>query len=268
MATVVGSLVGEKGFLADFFVSAAVVAGQVLVREATAANTGEVADPAGNGSGGLADVVDMVGLAQDAATQTTTPTVDPRYDYGGRMLQVAAGGLQNLVRVEINPFAVYRFAISGAAAAGTVLVVTTTTPAHILTNDTLDNTAPFGLITETAVGTVSMVGGLIKGRTGNNAGSIRKMTSQVNSVSVTCAMGFINAIAVNDTFIRVPYSREVTGMQMTTNFVEANGIIAAMTAAPGTLGPWRVVAVSINEVLNTAYVDCICLDHHYNPLTA
>lgn len=268
MATTAGSLVGEKGFLADFFVSAAVVAGQVLVREATASNTGEVADPVGTGVGGLADVVDMVGVAQDAATLDTTPATDPRYDYGGRMLQVAAGGLENLVRVEINPFAIYQFPISGAAAAGTVLVVTTTTPAHILTNDTADNTAPFGLITETAVGTVSMVGGLIKGRTGNNAGAIRKMTSQVNSTSVTVAMGFINAIALNDTFIRVPYSREVTGMQMTTNFVEANGIIAAMTAAPGTLGPWRVVAVHIDEVRDVAYVDCICLDHMFNPLSA
>ena len=268
MAITVRSLTGETGFLLDFFVSAAVVAGQVLVREATASNTGEVADPVGTGSGGLTDVVDVVGLAQDAATLDTTPATDPRYDYGGRLLQVAAGGLENLVRVEVNPFAVYRFPVSGAAAAGTVLVVTTTTPAHILTNDTADTTAPFGLITETAVGTVSMVGGLIKGRTGNNAGAIRKMTSQVNSVSVTVAMGFINSIAVDNTFIRVPYSREVTGMQMTTNFVEANGIIPSMTAAPGTLGPWRVVAVHIDEVRDLAYVDCICLDHYYNPLSA
>src|SRR3990167_2461133 len=267
MASVVGSLVGEKGYLADFFVSAAVVARQVLVREATASNTGEVADPAGTGSGGLTDVVDMVGIAQDAATQDTTPATDPRYDYGGRMLQEAAGGLENLVRVEINPFAIYRFPISGAATAGTVLVGTTTTPAHILTQDTADTTAPFGLITETAVGTISMVGGLLKGRTGNNAGAIRKITAHSNNTSTTCAMGFINSIPVNDTFIRVPYSREVTGMQMTTNFVEANGIIAAMTAAPGTLGPWRVVAVHINEVRDLAYVDVVCLDHMFNPTT-
>lgn len=268
MAHVVGSLVGSLGYPVDFFVSAAVVARQVLVREATAANVGEVADPAGNGSGGLTDVVDMVGVAMDAATSQTSPTVDPRYGYGGALLNVAAGGLENLVRVEINPFAVYRFPISGSATAGTVLVVTTTTPAHILTQDTADTTAPFGLIAETAVGTISMVGGLLKGRTGNNAGAIRKITAHTNSVSTTCAMGFINSIPVNDTFIRVPYSREVTGMQMTTNFVEANGIIAAMTAAPGTLGPWRVVGVSINEERDTAYVDVICLDHLYKPLTA
>lgn len=265
MANTVGSLVGDKGFLSDFFVSAAVVAGQVLVREPTASNVGEVANPAGTGSSGLTDVVDMVGIAQDAATSNTSPTVDPRYDKGGRMLVVAAGGLENLVRVEVNPFAIYRFPISGSSTAGTALVVTTTTPAHILTQDVDDTTAPYGLITETAVGTISMVGGLLKGRTGNNAGAIRKMTSQSNSVSVTCAMGFIKSILVGNTFIRVPYSRESTGMQMTSNYVEANGIIAAMTDAPGTQGPWRVVAVHIDEVKDIAYVDVISVDHMYCP---
>ncbi len=267
MATVEGSLVGDKSYLVDFFVSAAVVARQVLVREPTAANNGEVANPVGTGSGGLADVVDMVGVAQDAATTQSAPTVDPRYGYGGALLNVAAGGLENLVRVEINPFAIFRFPISGAATAGTVLVVAATTPSHILLNATLSVT-PHRLITTTSVGVISMVGGIIKGRRGNNAGAIRKMTSQVNSVSVSANMAFINAIAVNDTFIRVPYSRESTGMQMTTNFVEANGIIAAMTADPGTLGPWRVVGVHIDEVRDLAYVDAVCLDHYYRPLTA
>lgn len=267
MATVEGSLVGQLSYLVDFFVSAAVVARQVLVREPTVANAGEVANPVGTGSGGLTDVVDMIGVAMDAATSQNTPTVDPRHGYGGALLNVAAGGLENLVRVEINPFAIFRFPISGAAAAGTALVVTTTTPAHILTNDVV-TTSPHRLLTETAVGTVSMIGGLLKGRTGNNAGALRKMTSQVNSTSVSCLMGFVNAIAVNDTFIRVPYSREVTGLQMTTNFVEANGIIAAMTADPGTLGPWRVVRVHIDEVRDLAYVDVVCLDHYYKPMTA
>ena len=268
MAYVINALTGNHNYLVDFFVSAAVVAGQVLVREATASNVGEVADPVGTGSGGLTDVVDVLGIAQDAATSDTTPATDPRYGYGGRLLQVAAGGLENLVRVEINPFAVYRFAIAGGTAAGTVLQPSTATPANVLSNDTLDSSAPFGLITDTAVGTISMVGGLLKGRTGNNAGAIRKMTAHTNSVSTTVGMGFVNQIPVGDTFIRVPYSREVTGMQMTTNFVEANGIIAAMTAAPGTLGPWRVVGVHIDEVRDIASVDVVCLDHMYAPLTA
>jgi len=260
MAYVVGSLVGEKGFLADFFVSAAVVVGQVLVREPTNTNRGEVADPVGTGSGGLTDVVDMMGVAQDAATSVESPTVEP-----GRLLQVPAGGLENLVRVEINPFAIYQFQIAGGTVAGTVLQPATATPANILSNDTLDDAAPFGLVTETAVGTISMIGGLLKGRTGNNAGALRKLTGHVNNTSTTVGMGFVNQLAVGDTFIRVPYSREVTGMQMTTNFAQANGIIAAMTAAPGTLGPWRVVDVIIDEQRDLAWVNVVTLDHYFNP---
>lgn len=263
MAYVVGSLVGEKTFLMDFFVSAAVVVGQVLVRETTGANRGEVADPVSTGATGLADIVDMVGVAQDAATSVASPTVEP-----GRLLQVAAGGLENLVRVVANPFAIYRFQISGGATVNTALAPATSTPANILSNDTLDNTAPFGLITDTAVGTISMVGGLLKGRTGNNNGSIRKITAHTNNVSTTVGMGFLNSIAVSDTYIRVPYSRESTGMQMTTDFTQANGVIAAMIAAPGTLGPWRVVEVIIDEVRDLAWVDVISLDHLYAPASA
>ena len=257
MANCVGSLVGSKGYLMEFFCTAAVVVGQVLVRDPTGSSAGEVADPAGTGSGGLSDIVDMVGVAQDAATVDTTPAQEP-----GRGIN---GALENLVRVEVNPFAIYRFRISGSATSGTVLVVATSTPAHILSNDTADTTAPFGLVTDTAVGTISMVGGLLKGRTGNNVGAFRKITAHSNSVSTTVATGFINALAAGNTFIRVPYSRQCTGMQLTTDFTEANGIIAAMVAAPGTLGPWRIVAVDIDEQRDMAYVDAVSVDHYYSP---
>ena len=251
MATVESSLIAGHGYIADFFVPAAVVAGQVLIREATATDVGEVADPAS-----VTSVIAMVGVAQNAATSDTTPTADPRYDLGGNLLFVA-NSLENLVRVEINPLAVYRFPISGAAAAGTVLVVTTTTPAHILTNDTLA-AAPGALITETAVGTINMAGGLVKGRTGNNIGQIRKINAHTDSVSETAGIGFINAIAVNDTFIRVPYSRMVAAMQLTTNFVEANGIIATGTGAL-----FRVVRVFIDEQNDLASVHVVHAGHFY-----
>ena len=251
MATVESSLLAGHGYMADFFVAAAVVSGQVLIREATATNVGEAADPAS-----VTSVIAMIGVAQNAATSDTTPTADPRYDLGGNLLFVA-NSLENLVRVEINPLAVYRFPIAGGTAAGTVLQPSTSTPANILSNDTLA-AAPGALITDTAVGTINMAGGLVKGRTGNNVGQIRKMNARTNSVSTTASIGFINAIAVGDTFIRVPYSRMVAAMQMTATFIEANGIIATGTGAI-----FRVVRVFIDEQNDVASVHVVHGGHFY-----
>lgn len=258
MAVAVRCLTGGTGFLMDFFVSAAVVAGQALVIETTASNMGEVMNP-----GSVTSAADMVGIAQEAATSNGSLTVDPRYDLGGKLLNVAAGGLENLVRVEVDPFMVYRFPIAGGATAGTALAPATATPANILSNDTADTSAPYGLITDTAVGTISMVGGLVKGRTGNNVGQIRLLTAHSNSTSTTTAMSFVNTIAAGDTFIRVPYSRRGQAMQFTTNFVEANGVIATGTGAA-----FAVVAVHIDEQLGVAYVDVVSRDHQFNAESA
>ena len=252
MAHVVASLVGEKGFLADFFATTAAVAGQVLIRDGTMTNAGEVANPAS-----VTSAIAMVGVAQNATSVDTTPAADPRYDLGGNLLYVQ-GSLENIVRIEINPFAVYRFPIAGGATAGTALQPATATPANILMNDTADAAAPFGLITDTAVGTIDMSGGLIKGRTGNNVGAIRKLSAHSNAVSTTVAIGFINPLAVGDTFIRVPYSRQVANLQLTTDFVQANGVIATGTGAL-----FRVVAVHIDEQHDTAAVDVIHAAHFY-----
>lgn len=254
MAMTVRALTGGTGFLLDFFVSAAVVAGQVLITETTASNLGEVMNPTTTAA------ADCVGIAQDAATSVGSLTVDPRYDLGGKLLNVAAGGLENLVRVEVDPFMVYRFPIAGGATSGTALAPASATPANILSNDTADSSAPYGLITDTAVGTISMAGGLVKGRTGNNAGQIRKLTAHSNSTSTTTAMSFVSPIAVGDTFIRVPYSRAVGTIQLTSNFVEANGVIATGTGAT-----FRVVAVLIDEARDIAYVDAVSPDHFFSP---
>lgn len=250
MATVVGSVVGEKGFLADFFVSAAAVAGQVLIREATATDVGEVADPASEIS-----VIAMVGVAHNAASFDATPADDPRYDKGSdKRINATAGTIENIVRVEINPFAIYRFRIAGGTAADTVLQPSTATPANILAQDTASAT----VIADTAVGTINMAGGLVKGRTGNNAGAIRKLNAHTNSVSTTVGIAWVNTDAVGDTYIRVPYSRHVATVQLTTNFVQANGIIAVATGAT-----FRVVAVHIDEQRDTAAVDCVYAGHFF-----
>lgn len=256
MARAIGSLVGSKDFLMDFFVSAAVLASQLLVREPTVTQLGEVHDPAGTGSGGATDVIDVVGTATDSATSQTSPTMPP-----GTLLQVAAGGLENIVRVEANPFAIYRFKIAGGATSGTALA--TANPANVITISTADASVPYATLTCAGTtgnpGTINMSGGLVKGRTGNNVGQMRKLISQVNSTSCTVGIGFLAATAVGDTFIRVPYSRAVAYIQMTSDFTEANGIISI-----GTLGALRVVNVEVDEQRDIAFVDVVAGDHWYN----
>ncbi len=245
MANAVGQLVGGKTFLLDLYNSAALVAGQVVVREATASNKGEATNPSSTTS-----VTDMYGVATDAASSANAPTKEP-----GTLL-FATTGLENLVRVDASPYTIYRFAISGTSVDGAALVATN--PAQILTNTTLS--AGGTVVTGGApVGTIDMSGGLIKGRTGNNAGSVRKMVSQVNSVSVTVTTAFLNPIAVGDTYIRVPYSRACITVQLCAAFVGANGAIAYGTGAS-----FRVVNVIIDEQNSQAFVDVISALHFYN----
>lgn len=261
MAYVSGTLVGSKDFLLDFYASAAFVAGQLVVREATASNIGEAANPAGTGSGGLTDTIDILGIATDAATSNTSPTREP----GSLLVSPTLAGLENLVRVQVNPFAIYRFQVAGGATAGTALA--TGNPANVLVITTADAVTPYATLTAAGAsgnpGTINMSGGLIKGKTGNNVGSIRKLISQVNSTSVTVGIGFLNPTAIGDTFIRVPYSRAVAGMQMTTDFTQANGLISV-----GSLGAFRVYQVIIDEANTLAWVDVVPSDHWWNPESA
>ena len=163
------------------------------------------------------------------------------------------------MRLIVNPQSIWRFPISGAITQGTALVATTTTPAHILTQDT----ASLTVIADTAVGTISMAGGLIKGKTGANAGAIRKISSHSNNTSCTVTIGFVNSVAVGDTLIRVPYSRHVANISLTTDRAQANGILAT-----GTGLVMSVVNVIIDEVNNLAYVDAVARDAFFNPESA
>ncbi len=240
-AAPVGAWVGGKSQAMNLFCSAALVAGQVVVREATVSNVGEATNPVSTTS-----VTDMLGIATDATTSVTAATIEP-----SEITQ------QNIVRLIVGPFEVYRFKIAGGTTSATALG--TSSPANILTNSTAS--AGGTVISSTAVGTISMAGGLIKGRTGNNAGSIRKMISQSNSVSTTVGIAFIVAIAATtDTFTRVPFSRTVQNVQLTTDYVAANGIIATGTGAA-----FRVTSVIIDEINDIAWVDCVTSRHQYNP---
>ncbi len=252
MAVAVGNVVGEKSFILDFYASAGLTgtAGQMVVREATATNIGEATNPASATS-----MTDVVGVLIDPTTSQTAPTKEP----GTLLFAVSAGlpALENIARVDCGPFNIFRFPIAGGTAAGTVLQGTTLTPANIVLNTTAS--AGGTLISAATIGTINMAGGLVKGKVGNNAGSIRKISAHSDNTSETVGIAFLNALAVNDQFIRVPYSRACTTIQLTTNFVQANGIIAF-----GTGTAMRVVNVIIDEQNNLAWVDAIATLHFYN----
>lgn len=252
MGVATRTLDGGDFYHQEFFVAEAITAAQALVREATATNVGEVADP-----GSATAAADFIGCATSAVSFNATPTVEPNYPKN-----LSSYTLENLVRVLVNPLTIWRFPISGGATAGTALQPASATPANILSNDTLDASGP-DTITDGAVGTVNMAGGLIKGRTGGNAGSIRKANAHTDNTSTVVGIDFLAAIAVGDTFIRVPYSRHVINMQFTTNFVEANGIIATGTGAA-----FAVVGVEIDEANDRANVLVVSRDHMMSPESA
>jgi hypothetical protein len=235
----------------QYKVSETITAGQLLMLDDDSTFVGpgevEVLDAVTGALNGL-------GCAIDTATYTVTKAADM---------------VEGLVRVTQHPFAVWEFKVSGAVTAGTALVAATTTPSNILSNDTASTVGT--LITDTAVGTIQHAGGLIKGRTGANAGVTRKPTSQSNSTSVTVIVPFPNTIAVNDTFIWVPYSRQTIVLSPCSTgstdgsvptYAEANGILGTDTDGIEV----NTVKVDIDEMRDVAYVQVCLRTHLFNSL--
>lgn len=247
MGSPIRDLAGGNWYWLEYFVSEAITAGQALVLESTATDVGEVQDPT------TTTAVDFVGCADTAVSFTATPTGEP-----AGVRTIGDSTPENLVRLPVNPFLIWEFLLSGGATAGTALA--TTAPANILTNTTLS--AAGTTITAAEVGTANMAGGLVIGRTGANVGVIRKLNAHTDNTSTAVGIAFVRAIAVGDTFIRVPYSRHTLTMQLTTNFVQANGIIAVGTGAP-----FAAVGVRFKEDLDQAFVQVVARDHAYNPQT-
>lgn len=266
MARAIGSLVGGKDFLSDFLVSKAFIAAQIVVKETTTTDPGEVDDPAGTGSGGVTDTADVLGCTTDQATYSATATQNP-----GAFWPPTSGALENLVRIEVNPFAIYRFPVAGGATAGTALAQGTGSAAgNIISISTAGSRTVLTAAGTTGnIGVIDMTGGLVMGRTGANVGQIRKMTAYTASTSQTVTVQFLNPTVVGDTFLRVPYSRMISKTQMTSNFAEMNGLIACNNAgAVASLGAFRVLNVVLDLDRDMAFVDVIAADHAYNPESA
>jgi len=233
--------------MARFHIEATTVAGALMIRNANAATAGEVEVPT-NTAG-----VDYVGLALEAVTYSTTQA-----DFNG-FPPYRASGEEGTVGIIFDPFQVIKLRVAGGTAAGTALA--TTDPANILTNTAVDATGL--LISDVDVGTIDMDGGLICGRTGNNAGVVRRLTVQVNSVSVSVLVPFPRTIAVDDTFIRVPFSKSTQNVQLDdTVFTEANGIIVY-----GTGNPLAVIDVDFDIINSEVVIYCVSRDSNLNPLS-
>jgi hypothetical protein len=122
------------------------------------------------------------------------------------------------------------------------------------------------IVTSAGVSNVSVVGGYIKGRSGANKGQTRIIITHNNGADERVEVAFLNDIAVGDTFIALPFSKKVTNMQMTTDFTEANGIIATGT---GGVAAIYDVLIGVDDIYpgdDVALVQVIFRDHWLSSL--
>ncbi len=160
-----------------------------------------------------------MGLAIDAV-----PYVTAQGTYDG-FPGYRAMGEEGTVAITYDPYQVVKFRASGSSVTGAALgaaVIVTTTGASTT-----------GLvITSTNIGTADRSGGLICGRTGANAGIVRKQTTFNSAVDTNVVVAFPYDIATGDTFLVVPWSKHILAIQLTaTDFLEADATIATGTGA-------------------------------------
>ena len=251
MAYVVKILGIQSGdYFSDYMIDANCTVGAVAVRSTAVASAGEVVDATTTAA------ANAIGLYSENVTYTATTSATSSINSGQGLL----GGNElfgMLARIVNHPLQVVRFRISGSATTGGGLVGTPTTPASVLTNTLAD---PTGLIiTAAEVGTVSMAGGLLKGKLGANGGQTRRIVTHTASADTRTEVNFTSPIAVGDTFIRVPYSKASDKAQFTTDLTEVNGIIATGTGAD-----MRCFNVIIDEVNSQAWADFIFGAHWFS----
>lgn len=162
--------------------------------------------------------LNTLGLWAETKTYSTTQSDFDGYPYDE----------EGTVGVISDPFQVIEFLGNSGATDNTAL--NSTAPANILTNTSAS--AGGTVCTAAEVGTVDMSGGLLYGKTGNNVGLARRLSSHSNNTSCTVTVPFPRAIAVNDTFFRVPWSKGTLAIQLITNLTKADAIIVQGTGVP------------------------------------
>ena len=157
--------------------------------------------------------VDFLGMSLDTGTYTTTQS---------------ASMVEGQVSLVTNADAIYSWLMSGTAASGGALNLTTNSAASAggtLITITTGDVAPNG---------PTMLDGVVYGISGNNTGLSRKITA-VAATTATVAVPFPFAIAVGDTFILSPFSPGGlsslggTSGTLTTTLEQVRGDIASTT---------------------------------------
>lgn len=238
---------GGAGVTGRYHIGATTVAGQIMMRDSST-NLASEAIPAVQGTGN----VNLLGVAAEAVVYSTTQGDFDNFP------SYKAPGEEGTVRLIVDPLQVLALRCSGGATVGTALA--TTAPANVLTNTSAS--AGGTVVTAAEVGTITFVAGLIMGRTGNNAGVAKVISSHSDNTSTTVTEPFANAIAVGDTFIRVPFSKKIIAVDLTTNFVEADAIIEVGTAA----GEFNVLDVEFDIINDEVIVYVVPRSHLFNAL--
>jgi len=158
--------------------------------------------------------LDRLGLAQ--STYTTTQG-------SGVSSTGSANSALRTVTLIINPDACWKWVMCQGATNGTALSTQTNTTAS--SGGTVITTGADWTSTTYA-------GGTTWGYSGANTGDARRVTT-VSSTAGTVLIPFDQAIAVNDVFLRCPYSpMETITVQLTTTLDQADASIAVGTGAP------------------------------------
>lgn len=236
-----GTFSGAAYRLVKYKVGATVVAGQPVLTDGTN-KYGEVTDPT------TTSLADCVGLTVNSATYSTTQ------------------GSEGVVEVIVNPDLIVAARANPGATSGTAFA---DGDGNFLTNETA-SAAGTTIVDATLATDDKWNGGTVFCLSGANAGESRVVTDVVAaSTSLTVTVPFSNAIAVGDTFLVVPWSKQSTKLQLTSDFTEANAAIAAGTGANV-----RIIDVRVNTSSPYSPSSPLCevlfcfADHYFNPESA
>lgn len=204
------------------------------------------AGAAGIGKASTTASANSVGVTVDTTTYSTAP----------------AAGAEGVVTVIVNPNAVWRLHMSGAATAGTALLIMTEATGGSKTANTITTG-------DVAPNSPNMDEGQIVCISGANAGQIRKVTSTSATVA-TVTVGWYNNNAIGDIFMLLPYTpADVAGnnIQLTTNLDEADASIVVGTGAAFRIVDLEIDFGNVTAARNNSYVHATLDDHIFNVTT-
>jgi len=201
------------------------------------------------------DYSEALGITTEAVTYSTT--------------QGSAG---NLCEIVCAPFAIFKGKVSGGATADTAFALSLDNA--LLLNSTTE--AAGATVADTNVGTSEYVGGYLVGLSGANKGFVRVIDSHTDNTSTVVDDVFDNDITAGDTFLRTFSPAMGQGMELTTNFVQFNGVTSAGVDLPDT-GHGVCVGVKVdgqpadtgfvqirNATAPEVEVELILIDHYFN----